>query len=79
MIGGLVDRLQVTLVLELLARRGDVRMPALGHPPPRQLHLALVEGRLDLQRSICCSMSRITPGMTQHVTEPYRSWSGSAA
>ncbi len=49
MVGGLVDRLQVALVLELLARRGDVGVPALGHPPARKLHVALVKRRLDLQ------------------------------
>src|ERR1700728_4377837 len=48
-VGSLVDRLQVALVLELLARRCDVRMPALGHLPARQLHVALVKRRLDLQ------------------------------
>jgi hypothetical protein len=50
LVGGLVDGLQVPLVLELLARRGDVGMPDLRHPPARELDVALVEGRVDLQQ-----------------------------
>ena len=50
LVGRLVDRLEVALVLELLAGRGDVRVPDLRHPPPRHLDLALVEGRRDLQQ-----------------------------
>ena len=49
LVGGLVDRLQVALVLELLAGRRDVRVPALGQPAARELDVALVERRLDLQ------------------------------
>jgi len=30
--------------------RCDVRVPALGHPPARELHVALIEGRLELQQ-----------------------------
>jgi hypothetical protein len=40
----------VALVLELLARRRDVGMPDLRHAPARELDLALVEGRLELQQ-----------------------------
>ena len=40
----------MALVLELPALRRDVRVPALGHPPARQLHRALVERRLQLQQ-----------------------------
>ena len=36
-------------MLELLARRGDVRVPALGLATPRELDVALVERRLDLE------------------------------
>ena len=50
LVGGLVDRLEVALVLELAARGSDVRMPALGHAPASELHVALVEGRLELQQ-----------------------------
>ena len=50
LVGGLVDRLQMALVLELAALRGDVRVPALGHAPARELHVALVERRLELQQ-----------------------------
>ena len=49
LVGRLVDRLEVALVLELLARRGDVGVPDLRLPAPRELHLALVERRLELQ------------------------------
>jgi hypothetical protein len=49
LVRGLVDRLQVALVLVLLAGRGDVRMPALRHPPAGELDVALVERRLQLQ------------------------------
>jgi hypothetical protein len=37
-------------VLVLTARRGDVRVPALGHPAACKLHLTLVEGRLQLEQ-----------------------------
>ena len=50
LVGRLVDRLQVALVLVLAAGRRDVRVPALGHPPARELHRPLVEGRLELQQ-----------------------------
>src|SRR4029077_5941306 len=50
LVGRLVDRLQVALVLELQARGRDVRMPALGHPAPGKLHVALFERRLELQQ-----------------------------
>ena len=50
LVGRLVDRLEVALVLELLARRRDVGVPDLRHPAARQLDLALVERRLDLQQ-----------------------------
>ena len=49
LVGRLVDRLQVALVLELAARRGDVRVPALGQLAARELDVALVERRIDLQ------------------------------
>ena len=49
LVGGLVDRLQVALVLELAPGRRDVGMPALRHPAARELDVALVERRLDLQ------------------------------
>src|SRR4051794_32397416 len=48
LVGGHVDRLEVALVLELLAGRGDVRVPALCHPAASELDGALVERRLDL-------------------------------
>jgi hypothetical protein len=35
LVGSLVDRLEMALVFELLARRRDVRMPDLGLPAPR--------------------------------------------
>jgi hypothetical protein len=38
------------LVLVRAARRRDVRMPALGHAPARELHGALVERRLELEQ-----------------------------
>ena len=50
LVGGLVDRLQVALVLELAPGGRDVGVPALGHPPARELHVALVERRLELQQ-----------------------------
>jgi hypothetical protein len=50
LVGGLVDRLQVALVLELLARRRDVRVPDLRHAAARELHVALVERRLELEK-----------------------------
>jgi hypothetical protein len=40
----------VPLVLELLAGRGDVRVPLLGEAPPGELDVALVERRLDLEQ-----------------------------
>ncbi len=49
LVGGLVDRLQVALVLELPPGRRDVWMPHLGEPAPRELDVALVERRLDLK------------------------------
>ena len=49
LVGGAVDRLQMALVLGLLAGRCDVGMPALGHPPAGELDLARVERRLELQ------------------------------
>src|SRR5204863_9793414 len=49
LVGGLVDRLQVALVLELLAGRRDVRVPDLRHAAARELDVPLVEGRLELQ------------------------------
>ena len=49
LVGRLVDRLQVALVLELLAGRRDVGVPHLRHAPARELDLALVERRLELQ------------------------------
>jgi ATP-binding cassette ChvD family protein len=50
LVGRLVDRLQVALVLELAPLRGEVRVPALGHSPPGELHIALVKGRLQLEQ-----------------------------
>ena len=50
LVGGLVDRLQVALVLELPSRRREVGVPALGHPPARELDVALVERRLELEQ-----------------------------
>ena len=49
LVGRLVDRLEVALVLELLAGRRDIRVPDLGQPAARELHVALVERRLELQ------------------------------
>ena len=49
MIGGLVYRLQVALVLELLARRRDIRVPTLGHPAAGELDIALVKRRDELK------------------------------
>jgi hypothetical protein len=49
LVGGLVDRLQVALMLVLATGRRDVRVPALGHPPTGELDLALVERRLELE------------------------------
>ncbi len=37
-------------MLVLSPRRGDVGVPALGHPPARELHIARVEGSLELQQ-----------------------------
>ena len=42
-------------------------MPALGHPPARELHLALVERWLDLEQQQSLSTSRIL-GMKAHVS-----------
>jgi hypothetical protein len=39
----------MALVLELLAGRRDVGMPALRLPAPCELDVALLEGRLDLK------------------------------
>ena len=50
LVGHVVDRLQVALVLVLLAGRSDVGVPALGHAPARELHVAHIEGRLQLQK-----------------------------
>ncbi len=50
LVGGLVDRLQVALVLVLASGWRDVGVPALGHAPARELHVALVERRLELQQ-----------------------------
>ncbi|MCW3023482.1 MAG: UDP-N-acetylmuramate dehydrogenase [Conexibacter sp.] len=49
LVGGLVDGLEVALVLELLAGWGQVRMPHLGLLAAGQLDVALLEGRLELQ------------------------------
>src|SRR5271170_743296 len=49
LIGSLVDGLQVALVLELAALWRHVGMPALGHPAARQLHITLLERRLQLE------------------------------
>ena len=49
LVGGLVDRLQVPLVLVLLAGRRDVRMPLLREAAARELDVALVERWVDLQ------------------------------
>jgi hypothetical protein len=43
----------VALVLVLAARWGDIGVPALRHPPARELHLALIERRLKLQQKEC--------------------------
>jgi hypothetical protein len=40
----------VALVLELAPGGSDVGVPALGHAPARELHVALVEGRLELEQ-----------------------------
>ena len=50
LVGRLVDRLEVALVLVLAPGRGEVGMPDLREPPARELDLALVEGRLELQQ-----------------------------
>ena len=50
LVGGVVDRLQVALVLELAPGRREVGMPDLGQPAARELDVALVERRLDLQQ-----------------------------
>src|SRR3954464_13104227 len=49
LVGRLVDRLQMALVLELLAGRGEVGVPDLGQTPARQLDVALAERRLELE------------------------------
>ncbi len=53
LVGGLVDGLQVALVLVAAPGRGDVRMPALGHPPPRKLDGALIERGLQFEEEQC--------------------------
>jgi hypothetical protein len=40
----------VALVLVAASGRGNVRVPALGHPAPGQLHRALVERGLELEQ-----------------------------
>ena len=50
LVGHVVDRLQVALVLVLLAGWRNVGVPALGHAPARELHVAHIEGRLQLQK-----------------------------
>ena len=50
LVGRLVDRLEVALVLVLAPLRSEIGMPPLGHPAPRELHVALVKGRLELQQ-----------------------------
>jgi len=54
LVGGLVDCLQVALMLVAASGRGDVRVPAFGHSTPRKLHRALVKRRLDLQQQERC-------------------------
>ena len=49
LVGGLVDRLEMALVLELLAGRGEVGVPDLGEAPAGELHLALAERGLELE------------------------------
>ena len=49
LIRGLVDRLQMALMLVLAPGRRDVGVPTLGHATPRELHVALVERSLELQ------------------------------
>src|SRR5271163_722112 len=49
LVGRLVDGLEVALVLELAPGGRHIRVPALGHPAPRELHIALVKWRLQLQ------------------------------
>jgi len=39
----------MTLVLVLATLRRHVRVPALGHAPPGELHVALGERRLELE------------------------------
>ncbi|MDX6714373.1 MAG: UDP-N-acetylmuramate dehydrogenase, partial [Baekduia sp.] len=53
LVGGLVDRLEVALVLELLAGRCEIGMPDLGLPAARELDVALLEGRVELQEEHC--------------------------
>jgi hypothetical protein len=43
----------VSLVLVLAPRRGDVRVPALGHLAPRQLDRPLIERWFELQQQQC--------------------------
>ncbi len=50
LVGGLVDRLQVALMLELAAGRSDVRMPLLGQTTACELDVALVERWFDLEK-----------------------------
>ena len=77
MIGRLVDRLEVTLVLELPTSRGNVGVPALGRPPAGQLHIALVKRRLDLQSEhLLLNVEDHSRHATQHVTEPSTRYCG---
>ena len=49
-VGRLVDGLQMAFVLMLPSGWCDVGMPDLGQPPARELDVALVERRIDLQQ-----------------------------
>jgi hypothetical protein len=49
LVGSLIDRLKVSLVLVLTARRGDIRVPALGHPAAGKLHATLIKRRIQLE------------------------------
>src|SRR5207244_2742435 len=49
LVGGEVDRLEMALVLELAPGGSDVGVPDLGLTAPRQLDVALVKWRLELQ------------------------------
>ena len=50
LVGGLIDRLEMALMLVLSAGRSDVGVPALGHPAARELDFTGVERRLELQQ-----------------------------